>query len=386
MAVSKSVSTTPSQASVVHVSRQGLGKYGLILALALLWFGLSILTKGRFTSPVNLGILLRQSSITGIMAMGMAFIIMSGEIDLGVGAALAMCAVLAGIMMKSGIGIALSVIAVLALGALVGVWNGFWAAHHEVLAFVVTVATMNIARGVALVTSGGVAVSPVPTRFSVWLGIGELPLIWSYGLLIVGYVLWLVASYRGHQRTVMFGLSPAGAGKWLTGAVGVGVALVAFAALIWVWKGIPTPSVMFLGVALIAHYLLQHTAFGRYVVASGGNAEAARMAGVNVKHIKFLAFVLMGLITAIGALVYLAYLGGVAPSTAGDPTPLDAIASVLIGGASSIWGTIIGALMIGTIDNGMGLLGISPFYQMIVKGFVLLIAVYIDVVSKRRTA
>lgn len=320
------------------------------------------------------------------MAMGMAFIIMSGEIDLSIGAALAMCAVLAGIMMKSGISIAVSVITVLALGVVVGVWNGFWTAHREVLAFVVTVATMNIARGTALVISGGIAVSPVPTDFSVWLGIGELPLIWSYGLLIVGYVLWLVVSYRTHQRNVMFGLSPAGMGKWLTQAAIMGAAFAIFGLLIWVWKGIPTPSVVFIAVTLIAHYILQHTAFGRYIIAAGGNAEAAKMAGVNVNKIKFLAFVLMGLITAIGALVYLAYLGGVAPSTAGDPTPLDAIASVLIGGASSIWGTIIGALMIGTIDNGMGLLGITPFYQMIVKGFVLLIAVYVDVLGKRRTA
>jgi D-xylose transport system permease protein len=369
-----------------NLIRRAFSQYGVFVALGILWIGLNIITDGIFLSVINLGTLMRQSAITGIMALGMSFVIMSGETDLGVGSVLAMCAVIVGNLMISGMNIFLSIAITLLVGITLGVWNGYWVAHQGILAFIVTVSTMNIARGTALVLSGGMSVSPVPEVFSRWLGIGDLPLSWSYALLGVGFVAWLLQAVRSHLGSTNSENKGRGMLPFIRQVIVVGAVFVVLAILCTRWKGMPMPTAIWLVLGVIAHIILQHTRFGRHVVASGGNAEAAHLAGVNVKKIRFMCYVIMGIVTAIGALVFLAYLGGVQPSKAGDSTPLDAIASVMIGGATSIPGTIVGALIIGTIDNGMTVMGVSPFYQMIVKGLVLLFAVYIDVAGKKRVA
>lgn len=295
-------------------------KYGIVIVLIALWIGLAFASE-TFRTSQNVVNILRQVSMNGIIAVGMTFAIMTGGIDLSVGSLVAVAGVVGGsILAARPEQIVLAIGAAIFACALFGLFNGFFIAYAKVPPFITTLASMTIARGFAYVYSNG---RP--------------------------YVL-KSPDFR---------------------ELGRGVA----------------PIVVFLAVVAAAHFLLSKTTFGRYVYATGGNIKAALASGVNVRTVLLRVYVLCGLLAGLSGVVLSARTNSGQPAV-GIGYELDAIAAVIIGGTSmsggsgTIIGTLIGTLIIGTLNNGLNLLDVSSYYQMIVKGFIILGAVYFDLRSK----
>jgi ribose transport system permease protein len=290
--------------------------FGLLLICIIIAF-----VSPRFLTVSNVLNILTQVSVNAILAIGMSFVILTGGIDLSVGSILAITGAVVATFAKSGGNIFPGIMAAIIIGGVIGLFNGLIVSKGKVQAFIVTLATMTIFRGVTYVFTNGDPIS----------GLGNN------------------ISFIGNNSLF----------------------------------GIPIPIFLILIVLLIAWYALNQTRFGRYVYALGGNEDSARLSGINTNKIKTLVYVISGITAAIGGIIVTSRIGSASPN-AGTGFELDAIAAVVLGGTSlaggegKITGTIIGALIIGVLNNGLNLMSVSPFYQLIVKGAVILLAVLLD--------
>lgn len=333
----------PSETSLSSSLIDLLLRYGILLFIALLSFYFAVAAP-NFLTLDNLLNVLRQISINTIVALGMTFVIITAGIDLSVGSIVALAAVVCTGVMKNGItifgysllappsaglGVPLGILAGLLLGAFLGLFNGFFITKFNMPPFVVTLAMMTIARGLAFIYTEGFPISDLPDAF-----------------------IYLGAGYLGP---------------------------------------LPLPVIMMFLLALLMHYILTRTTFGRYVFAIGGNEEAARLSGINISRIKLAVYTLSGFLAALAGIILAARLGSGDPKT-GSMYELNAIAAVVLGGTSlsggkgNITGTFLGALLIGIIDNGLVLMRVSTFYQYVVKGAIILAAVLLDKVKEMRKA
>lgn len=309
-------------------SKEMLGKLGPLLGLFLIVIVITILNPSFMTTDNILNIL-RQVSISALIAFGMTFVILTGGIDLSVGSTLALTGAVAATMLASGIDPVLTILAALLLGAILGAVNGVIIAKGKVAPFIATLATMTIYRGLTLVYTDGRPVSDLGNEI-------------TFQMLGKGY-----------------------------------------------FFGIPVPVCTMI-LAFIALYVIMHkTTFGRRVYAVGGNEAASKLSGINVDRVKIAVYSLTGMLAALSALILTSRLNSAQP-TAGTSYELDAIAAVVLGGTSltggkgRIFGTLVGALIIGVLNNGLNLIGVSSFFRQVVKGIVILIAVLIDRKKQRR--
>ncbi|EDS77680.1 ribose ABC transporter permease [Clostridium massiliodielmoense] len=295
-------------------------KYKALLGLLVLCIVMAILSP-RFLTVPNIKNVLTQVSVNAIIAIGMTFVILTGGIDLSVGSTLAISGAVAATLIKANCSILVAIIVAIIVGIIVGLVNGVVIAKGKIQAFIATLATMTVFRGVTQVYTNGTPVSKLGEAFG---KIGNTEII-----------------------------------------------------------GIPLPVVITIAVFLVAFYVLNETRCGRYIYALGGNEDSARLSGINTTKMKMLVYVISGVTAAISGVVVTSRIGS-ASAIAGTGYELDAIAAVVLGGTSlaggegSIAGTIIGALIIGVLNNGLNLLNVSPYYQLIVKGLVILLAVMVD--------
>ena len=308
--------------------RELLARFGLVLALIALVVILSALSD-RFLTQSNIINVLRQISINAIIAAGMTVVIIGRGIDLSVGSLLALTGVVGASLAVGGLPAGVAIAAAVGLGLAMGVFNGAFVAYAGIAPFIVTLAGLTIFRGMALAFTDGRPVSGLPPAF-----------------MTIGY------------------------GSFL---------------------GLPVPVWIMLGFLILTHVILRYTALGRAIYAIGGNEEAARLSGIPVRRVVLFTFAYSGLAAAIASMVLTGRLNSAQPS-AGVMFELDAIAAVVVGGTSlfggkgGVFGTLVGALIIGVINNGMNLLNVPSFYQQIVKGGVILAALLIErLVSARRT-
>ncbi|WP_029226541.1 sugar ABC transporter permease [Burkholderia ubonensis] len=359
----------------------------LLFAVAAIWVFFSVLTDGAFVTPRNVSNLLRQMSITGMLACGMVFVIIAGEIDLSVGSLLGLLGGVAAILdVNRHWPVVATVPAVLALGVLVGLFNGWWSTYRRVPSFIVGLGGMLAFRGILLGVTGGSTIAPVSDGF-VFLGQGYLPRAAGDGLalLLFALVVLLVVRQRGTRRRYRLAVAP----SWqdVVKVAGAGAVLFAFVATLDRYGGIPVPVLLLLALLGIFSWIATQTVFGRRIYAVGSNLEATRLSGVDTDRVKLAIFALMGLMCAFAGIVNTARLAAGSPS-AGAMGELDAIAACFIGGTSmrggsgTVYGALIGALVMASLDNGMSMLDVDAYWQMIVKGAVLVLAVWIDVVSR----
>ncbi|MDN8008402.1 sugar ABC transporter permease [Burkholderia multivorans] len=359
----------------------------LLFAVAAIWLFFSVLTDGAFVTPRNVSNLLRQMSITGMLACGMVFVIIAGEIDLSVGSLLGLLGGVAAILdVNRHWPVAATVPAVLALGVLIGLFNGWWSTYRRVPSFIVGLGGMLAFRGVLLGVTGGSTIAPVSDGL-VFIGQGYLPRAVGDGLalLLFALVALLVVRQRGTRRRYRLAVAPV----WQDAAkvVGAGAVLFAFVATLDRYGGIPVPVLLLLALLGVFSWIATQTVFGRRIYAVGSNLEATRLSGVDTDRVKLAIFALMGLMCAFAGIVNTARLAAGSPS-AGTMGELDAIAACFIGGTSmrggsgTVYGALIGALVMASLDNGMSMLDVDAYWQMIVKGAVLVLAVWIDVVSR----
>ncbi|MHB9145948.1 MAG: ABC transporter permease subunit [Symbiobacteriia bacterium] len=357
------------------MSRSSLRSYSILGALLLMGLVSTLLTGGVFAQPDNLLNLAVQVSVNGVLAVGMTLIIMTGGIDLGVGSVLALIGVLAAKVFAIGGGFAAAVLVGILGGVLVGAWNGLFITRLGLPPFIVTLGTMTIARGLALVISHETAL-PIVSQTFYQLGNANLPRTMALALIAAlgAYSVW--STLRAERR------------NWLNlGLTLAGLALAGWIMLSPTVDGLPMTVVIFMLVAAAGTFLLNRSRFGRYLRAIGGNPSAAALSGIDVRKNLLLDYVLMGALAAVAALLLASRLASGVP-TAGNMGELDAIAAVVIGGTSlaggsgTIGGTLAGAFIIGLLNNVLVLLNVQSNFQYIIKGVIIMGAVLLDVRKK----
>ncbi len=358
----------------------------LLFAIVVIWTFFGQITDGAFLTPRNFSNLLRQMAITGMLASGMVFIIISGEIDLSVGATLGLLGGIAAIMDYTyHLPIAVTIGTVILLGILIGLFNGYWVAYLRVPSFIVSLAGFLAFRGILLGITKGTTV-PLESAGLVMIGQAYLPMTLGNILGVVVFVLMAVLTFKTRAGRTQHGLAVAPLWQDATKLVVIAVMILGFVYTLNQYEGIPVPVLATLIILGVFSFMANKTVFGRRIYSIGSNVEATRLSGVNVRAIKMSVFGLMGLMCAFAGLTTTARLAAGSPS-AGNLGELDAIASCFIGGASSrggvgtVHGALIGALIMASLDNGMSMLGVDTFWQMIVKGSILLLAVWVDVMS-----
>ncbi|MBB4267958.1 sugar ABC transporter permease [Roseospira visakhapatnamensis] len=362
----------------------------LLFVIAVIWLLFGWLTDGYFLTPRNFSNLLRQMAITGMLAAGMVFVIISGEIDLSVGSLLGLLGGVAAILdVVYGFPVLATILTVLALGLMAGLFNGWWVAYRGVPSFMVGLAGLMAYRGVLLGITDGSTVAPVSPGL-VLIGQAYLPRL--AGDLLAGFVFLLVGVliFRSRAKRRRYNLDVPPLWQDVLKLIGIGVVIAGFVIMLDEYRGIPIP-VLVLGIVLGVFTLIsRQTVFGRRVYSVGSNVEATRLSGVNVKVVKLAVFGLVGLMCAVAGLTTTARLAAGSVS-AGNLGELDAIASCIIGGTSmrggsgTVYGALIGALIMASLDNGMSMLGVETFWQMIVKGSILLLAVWVDIATSAKT-
>jgi D-xylose transport system permease protein len=358
----------------------------LLIAVAVIWIFFHLKTDSAFITPNNLSNLFRQMAITGMLACGMVFIIIAGEIDLSVGSQLGLLGgVVAILTVNMGWGTWPSIGAVLLLGLFIGAFNGFIVTKMRVPSFIVGLGGMLAFRGIVLYVTGSSTIAPAPDDL-VALGQGFVPVALSRWIGGVIFLILVALTVRRRMRRTKLNLHQAPLWIDVARLVAIGVFVAGFIHMLNDANGIPIPVMILLALLAVFTYVSTQTVFGRHVYAVGGNMEATRLSGVNVGRVKLVVFALMGLMCAFAGIITVARTGSGSPS-AGTGAELDAISACFIGGTSmrggsgTVYGALIGALVMASLDSGMQLMDVDNSWQMIVKGGILVLAVWVDVLS-----
>ena len=363
--------------------------YSLVIAIAAVWVIFDALTGGIFLEPRNFSNLMRQTAVTGILSVGMVMVIVTAEIDLSVGSLVGLSG-MAAVMMQTvaHAGLLASLLIGLGVGLAVGALQGVLAAYARIPSFIVTLGGLLAWRGAAQGISGG---NTYPVEVPSFTALGQSYASRTTGIVLmilsVAGVVWFVLRRRAMQKR--HGLeSWSAAGGWFR--IGLSsILIVAFVIVLNAYAGIPDSGSYPRGDRFPGTFLMANTTFGRRLYAVGGNPEAARLSGINVRGQIFRAFCIVGLLSGVAGIIYAARLGSAGPD-AGTLLELDAIAACVIGGASlmggrgTVLGACLGALFMASLDNGMSLKDVPDFVQNIVKGGILVIAVGLDVLGRRR--
>lgn len=393
-----------SKTIIMEKIRANMKTYTMILAVILIWLIFGVLTNGVFYSPRNLSNLFRQMTIVSFLAMGMVLVIVTGNIDLSVGSVVGfVSAVVAYLqfytlpailpeMSISARGIIVTTIALLVglgVGLVAGLCQAPLIAYLGIPAFIVTLGGLRIFRGGVLgVTNGATIVVTEKYFVDIAQGYVSNALGWILGLIVIGFI--FLGTFRNRTQRVRYGFKPLPLYQDILKAGAFSALVIIFVSVMNTYRGIPNPVLLMAVVALIFTYLANNTKFGRYAYALGGNKEATRLSGINIKAIIFWVFMLMGLLCGIGGIVLTGY---VAAGTigGGQDYELSAIASCIIGGTSfaggegTIFGALVGSLIMASLLNGMSVMNMQPFWQYIIQGLVLIVAVYIDITIKKKS-
>jgi len=376
-----------------------LREYGLLFALIAIMVFFQIVTDGTLLRPVNITNLFLQNSYIIIMALGMLIVIVSGNIDLSVGSVMGFVGAVAAVMIVEwGVPLPVAMLACLVLGALIGAAQGYFVAFWNIPSFIVTLAGMLVFRGLSLWVLAGQSVGPFPKSFQL-LSTGFIPDLFGLdkpngtalaaGAIAVAAILWI--GLRARTRNRQYGIEDEPAAFFIARN-----AIVACALLFVTWKlatfrGLPNVLISMAVLTVIYAFVTENTTLGRRIYALGGNRKAAKLSGIKTERLTFLAFVNMGVLAALAGLIFAARLNTATPK-AGFAVELDVIAAVFIGGASmsggsgKVVGAVVGAFIMGVMNNGMSIMGIGIDYQQVIKGLVLLAAVFFDVYNKHKQA
>jgi putative multiple sugar transport system permease protein len=384
--------------TLLTLFRSNIREYGMLIALIAVMIFFQIRT-GILFKPVNITNLVLQNSYVITMALGMLLIIVSGWIDLSVGSVVAMVGALAAVLMvRYHVPWGLTVGIALLVGALIGAFQGYWVAYLRIPAFIVTLAGMLIFRGLTFVLLQGESVGPFPVGFQK-ISSGFIPDIFHVQgfhmtTLLIGIifsVILILLDLRARRNQQKYGFEVTPFYIFIIKNVIIVAAVMGLCYLMASYKGLPNVLVLLFVLIAGYHFVTTQSVIGRRIYALGGNEKAARLSGVNTQRLLFYTFINMGVLAALAGLIVAARLNSATPN-AGDGMELDVIAACFIGGASAsggigtVIGAVVGAFMIGVLNNGMSILGVGIDWQKIVKGVVLLIAVLFDVYNKNKSA
>lgn len=381
----------------------GLRQNGMVLALLAIVLFFVVVVRGTqgidFLSAQNITNLFLQNSYVIVMALGMLLVIVSGHIDLSVGSVAAFTgAASAFLTVKLGWPVWAVMPAVLMIGALIGAAQGYWIAYWRIPSFIVTLAGMLVFRGLTLWLLQGQNIGPFPKAFQA-LSTGfvgdvfgpDKPNFTALILVALAAVAIVTSGLRARAQDAAFGTEPEPAGLFWTRNAVVVAALMFVGWKLAMFRGLPNVLIVMSVLIVLYAFVTEQTTLGRRIYALGGNEKAARLSGIKTDRLVFLTFVNMGVLAALAGMIVTARLNSATPK-AGVGFELDVIAAVFIGGASmsggsgKILGVVVGALIMGVMNNGMSIMGIGIDYQQVIKGLVLLAAVIFDVYNKAKRA
>ncbi len=377
-------------------------KYTMILMLILITAFFAWRTSGAILLPMNVSSLISQNAYVFILATGMLLCILTGgNIDLSVGSVVCFVGAIGGVLMVNmGVNMVVSIILMLLVGLVIGAWQAFWIAYVRIPPFIVTLAGMLMFRGLSNTVLNGMTISVKDcTTFVKLFGGGAdcyIPDVLGGGSInmtclvagVVAIIIYLIAQFRGRMNKIKKGYETEKFATMMVKTVLISVVIFIFSLRLAQHKGIPSVLIWVLIVVIVYSYITSNTTVGRYFYAVGGNEKATKLSGINTNRVYFLAYLNMGLLSALAGMVTIARMTSAQP-TYGQNYEMDAIASCFIGGASAyggigtVPGVIVGAVLMGVINMGMSLMGVDQNMQKVVKGLVLLAAVIFDVVSKR---
>lgn len=376
-----------------------LNQYSMYIFLIIIAIVFQILTNGILMKPLNITNLILQNAYILVLAVGMLILIVLGHIDLSVGSVAGFVGAVSAIMMVNyNINPAIAIVISLLIGAAVGAFQGFWIAYVKVPAFIATLAGMLLFKGLMIVVTGGKTIGPFPEIFQL-ISSGYIPDIFNGSnihlftlfIMVVTLTLYVIIKLRDRKKQIQLGVKVDKMPIFITKTIIVIVAVGGFLYILACYKGIPNILLVLGAIVAVYHFMMTKTTIGRHVYAVGGNAKAAALSGIDTRKTTLLMFINMGVIAAIGGIIFAARLNS-ATATAGNGFELDAIAACYIGGASAyggegtILGAIAGGLVMGLLNNGMSLMGVGIDWQQAIKGLVLLLVVAFDVYSKSKTA
>ena len=382
-----------------------LGQYGMMIMLVAVYVLFAIITKGKNLTPMNINNLIMQNGYVVILAVGMLLCVLTGNVDLGVGSVVASCGAVAGtLIVDMGWSSPMAMLGALGVGVAFGLFVGFFVAYLQIPPFIVTLATMLMGRGLCYVILQAQTKGPLPADYN-FIGTGFLPTIkvmegaavnGGKGVdlicLVVAAVvsILLILNELSSRATAKKNGLPVGSAAVAVGKLVVLIGVIGFFFFkLACYNGIPVVLLLMVALVAIYHFITTKTVAGRQIYAMGGNAKAARLSGIDTKKVFFWVYTNMGLLAAVAGIVLSARNQSATPK-AGDGFEMDAIASCYIGGAATsggvgtIIGCVIGAFIMGILNNGMSLAGYDTNIQKIVKGLVLLGAVTFDLISKRK--
>ena len=384
--------------AITNYLSQNLRQYGMMVALLVIMVLFQFLTDGRLLFPNNVAALIQQNAYVLILAIGMVMVIVAGHIDLSVGSMVAFIGGACALMItRWELPWLVAVVLAVALGGLVGCWQGFWVAYVGIPAFIVTLGGMLLFRGLAIVLVG-TTVAGLPEGFN---GISNNSLPNALGFLgeldgmtlligVVAIIGLVAAQIRSRQALIRGELRVEPVAAYLA-KIAVSVLLIAYITYLLARSTGGTPMVlMIVGFLVILYtFIMGNTVFGRHIYAMGGNLSAAVLSGVKTQRVNFMIFVNMGLLAGVAAVVTTSR-AGAAVASAGVNFELDAIAAAFIGGTAvtggigRVSGAIIGAFIMGVLNMGLSIMNVDPSWQQAIKGLVLIVAVAFDIVNKRR--
>lgn len=377
-----------------------LKQFSMVLALIAIYIIFYFMTGGVNATPMNMNNLIMQNSYVVILATGMLLCVLTGNVDLGVGSYVALCgAIAAKLVVENGMSIPLAFLITILVGTAFGAFNGFFIAYLDIPPFVVTLAGMLIGRGLTYTLLESKTVGPLPDAYvkvgagffitnKIQMGSGTLDIVCII-VAIIATALIVFSELKSIKTRQKYGLAIVT--PWQTIAK-----LAIIIAIVWFffyklarYNGIPIVLIIMAVIVGIYHFITSKTVPGRQIYALGGNAKAARLSGIDTRKVFFWVYTNMGFLAAIAGIVLSARNASATPK-AGDGFELDAIASCYIGGAAAaggigtVIGAVVGAFVMGVLNNGMFLIGLSTDLQKVVKGLVLLGAVTFDIVSNKK--
>ncbi|KJE36373.1 ABC transporter permease [Thalassospira sp. HJ] len=386
--------------SIGYYLRTHIREYGMVVALVAILAFFQVLTDGIMLKPVNLTNLFLQNSYIIIMAVGMLLVIVGGNIDLSVGSVVGFIGALAAVMIVNwDLPTAFVIPVCLIAGAIIGAAQGYWVAYWRIPSFIVTLAGMLVFKGLTLALLGGASVGPFPDGFQA-MSSGFIPdffggliegrfNLFSMSLGVALAAILPILGLRARAKQAKFAAVEEPMAVFVTKHAVAGLAILFVTYLLSTYRGLPNILVIMALLIAIFTFITNSTTLGRRIYALGGNEKAAKLSGINTKRLTFFTFANMGMLAALAGLVFAARLNTATPK-AGLAFELDVIAAVFIGGASmsggvgKVIGAVVGALIMGVMNNGMSIIGVGIDWQQVIKGLVLLAAVIFDVYNKNK--
>jgi putative multiple sugar transport system permease protein len=384
--------------NIKAVFKNNIRQYAMLIALIAIMILFQALTGGILLKPINVQRLIMQNSYILILAIGMVLCILTGgNIDLSVGSIVALVSASSALFsVVWNIPVPIAIVLSLGIGLLAGMWQGFWIAYVRIPAFIVTLAGMLVFRGINNLILNGETIG-LPQEYVIiasesipdFFGQGGIH-ITSIVIGIISSIIFVIVQANSRKNKRQYGFDLGSDTSFMVQMAVLVLVINIFTFWLALAEGVPYIVMILVVLIIIYSFVTSKTVIGRHIYALGGNAKAAELSGIKTKKILFMVYANMGLLSAVAGIVFAGRLNSASP-LAGQGFELDAIASCFIGGASAtggvgtVIGAIIGGLIMGILNNGMSIMGVSVFWQQIVKGFVLLAAVAFDVYSKTKT-